>query len=263
MSLAVILDVDGTLVEGGGRVGPVLVSALQEVRERHHAILASARPLFGVQPVKDEIGFDCAAIGFNGAIAYLPGSGVIARSPLDAQALTELWHTVRHLSEGSAVFVYTDEQWHGYGAPAAIAFEQQVVHTAPAMFSASFPTAPPEDITPVYKVTVVAPTIALWREHCDQLTSAGEDRWQTSRSSPQYTEVVARGISKATPLKGLRPALNISSIVAVGDGNNDLPLFAVADHAIAMAWAPPEVRAAASEIARSHSELATLLRALR
>lgn len=61
-------------------------------------------------------------------------------------------------------------------------------------------------------------------------------------------EIQAPGISKASAIRNLAAELGVERTVVFGDNLNDLPMFAIADVAVAVANAEPEVKAAATTI---------------
>jgi 5-amino-6-(5-phospho-D-ribitylamino)uracil phosphatase len=63
-----------------------------------------------------------------------------------------------------------------------------------------------------------------------------------------WLEITAPTATKAAALVALRRELAADTLVCFGDNRNDLPMFAVADTALAVANAAPEVRAAASRV---------------
>jgi Cof subfamily protein (haloacid dehalogenase superfamily) len=64
--------------------------------------------------------------------------------------------------------------------------------------------------------------------------------WWLALTSPTGT--------KAAALTALRSELGADTLVCFGDNHNDLPMFAIADTALAVANAVPEVRRAASDV---------------
>lgn len=61
-------------------------------------------------------------------------------------------------------------------------------------------------------------------------------------------EIFAPGVSKAAAIGRVKALTGADRVVAFGDNLNDLPMFAVADEAVAVANALPEVRAAANTV---------------
>lgn len=61
-------------------------------------------------------------------------------------------------------------------------------------------------------------------------------------------EVFAEGVNKASAILNLKQALGADRLTVYGDNLNDLPMLAVADDAVAVANAMPEVRQAATRI---------------
>jgi len=75
----------------------------------------------------------------------------------------------------------------------------------------------------------------------------------TYRHGEVWLEVTAPGADKATAALALRDRLGAERLVCFGDNANDLPMFAVADHSVAVANAIDEVREAASEVTASNA----------
>lgn len=69
-------------------------------------------------------------------------------------------------------------------------------------------------------------------------------------SSQNNAEVTAKGVSKASGIQTLlhHYRLPLETALAVGDGENDLPMFRVAGHSAAMKNAPDHVKARADEV---------------
>jgi len=65
-----------------------------------------------------------------------------------------------------------------------------------------------------------------------------------------WLDIAPEGVSKAHGLRVVAEALGIpaSQVLAVGDGRNDLEMFAWAGRSVAMGQAPPEVQDAADQV---------------
>lgn len=94
---------------------------------------------------------------------------------------------------------------------------------------------------------------------CDNLTRVKMQNYFEKRKYPgvylvstseNYIEVMPRGVNKGTALKALckKIGIPIENTIAIGDYYNDLDLFKVAGHTVAMCNAPDEVKQIADEI---------------
>lgn len=99
-----------------------------------------------------------------------------------------------------------------------------------------------------------APLAAL-RERLDPVLSGchvvlGEDIY---RPGEYWLELTDLDATKATAAAALRSETNADALVCFGDNHNDLPLFAIADHSLAVANAAPRIQQAASEVIDANS----------
>ncbi len=78
-------------------------------------------------------------------------------------------------------------------------------------------------------------------------------------SSVSYIEVFSAGVSKAEAVLRLKASTGADRLVVYGDNLNDLSMMAVADEAVAVANARPEVRDAAARVIGPNSEDAVAL----
>lgn len=99
--------------------------------------------------------------------------------------------------------------------------------------------------------------------YCFARTRAHIDRWKkeleilkeeipfsTSISSPFNVEIMVADVNKATGIKEMLKyyQLKQNETLAIGDSNNDLPMFAFVNHAVAMQNASAEVQKTADEV---------------
>jgi hydroxymethylpyrimidine pyrophosphatase-like HAD family hydrolase len=96
-----------------------------------------------------------------------------------------------------------------------------------------------------------APQYSQAADHAAELAAAVLDPavygWEIGYTG--WIDVMAPGVSKATGAAMLADDLGVdpADTLVVGDGTNDLQLFAWAGHAVAMGQSPVEVKAAADE----------------
>jgi hydroxymethylpyrimidine pyrophosphatase-like HAD family hydrolase len=69
-----------------------------------------------------------------------------------------------------------------------------------------------------------------------------------------WLELTSERATKAAALAEVREEVGATSLTCFGDSPNDLPMFAVADRAVAMANGIPEIRAAAHEVIGGNAE---------
>lgn len=97
----------------------------------------------------------------------------------------------------------------------------------------------------------------------DELKACGELSLSCYRDifdkDKAFIEVFGAGVSKAAAIQRLASSLNVGRIVVYGDNLNDLPMFAIADEAVAVANAVPEVLAKADRVIGRNTEDAVAL----
>jgi Cof subfamily protein (haloacid dehalogenase superfamily) len=81
-------------------------------------------------------------------------------------------------------------------------------------------------------------------------------RAEVTVSHPEYLEFTAPGVTKGRALRWLARRLHVplGATMAIGDQHNDLEMLLAAGYGVAMAGAPPEVRAAARFVTASVAE---------
>jgi hydroxymethylpyrimidine pyrophosphatase-like HAD family hydrolase len=112
-----------------------------------------------------------------------------------------------------------------------------------------------DDLPPTAKVLLhgTHPQLSALRQSLQDRLPAGVLMTSTT---PDFLEFFAAEAGKGPALADLRSRLGVPKevVIAIGDGENDIPLFAEAGLAIAMASASPTTRAAADRIAPSSDE---------
>ena len=111
------------------------------------------------------------------------------------------------------------------------------------------------DRATVFAMTVIGPAGAVdpvaarvretWGAECH--TVLGPDLYHPDET---WLEITAAGADKGSAVA----ALGLAPVVVYGDAGNDLPMFQVADEAVAVAGAVPALRAAATRVIGSNAE---------
>lgn len=84
--------------------------------------------------------------------------------------------------------------------------------------------------------------IDKWKEELEELKK--EIDFTTSTSSKHNVEVMVANVNKATGIQQMLKHFNLpeQDILAIGDSNNDLPMFQFASYAVAMKNAPDHIQ---------------------
>ena len=258
----VVADMDGTLLDGEGRVPEGLWPLLERLSARGIAFVpASGRQYATLRDTFARAATGMTFIAENGAVVVRDGR-LLSSSPLDDEGGASVVRTVRELASGgedvglvragamTAWVERTDEHFLGAArpyyhsitpVPDLLALDEPAVKIAVHDFSEV------EDS--------VAPALAfLSGSH--QVVVSGE----------HWVDVMAPGVDKGTALRWLQTDLGVSraQTVVFGDYPNDLGMLAEAELSFAMANAHPDVLAAARYRAPANTEqgVLTVLEAL-
>jgi hydroxymethylpyrimidine pyrophosphatase-like HAD family hydrolase len=257
----VALDIDGTILDHDQRMSEPVREAVQAVaRSGVHVVLATGRSLHGTLPVLDRLGLlEGWAVCSNGTVTLrldpaLPEgyrvADVFTFDPTPALMLLR-----EHLPV--AAFA-VEEIGRGYRLTAPF---------PPGELDGDEVIVPFEDLldAPASRVIVRSPehTSADFLALTEDLGLHGVNYFVGWTA---WLDLAPSGVSKASALEVVRRRLGVSgaATMAVGDGRNDVEMFAWAARAVAMGNSEPEVKAAADEVTGGVEEdgLAVVLRTL-
>ena len=241
----VALDVDGTVLPPDHVIAPSTVAAVAAARARGvHVVLASSRGPVALEPIQEVLGLrDEWFIGYQGALVARERGGaleVLSEIRIDPAAAREAED--RAVAAGLSVGRYVGSRLRVRELTPALRLEasqtgEQLVLSTP---------EEADDDDPPHKLMVIAGGEQHWGALA-ALEAALPDTVTATLSHPGFLEITARGVDKASGIAPLaaRFGLPLEAIAAVGDGPNDLGLFAAVGHPVAMGQARAEVRAAA------------------
>jgi Cof subfamily protein (haloacid dehalogenase superfamily) len=253
---ALVLDIDGTLLDDTERVPERTFAALERARAAGmHLMLATGRSNGGVRPVLRELSLDTPAIVFNGAAVYCPREDRL----LEAYTLDEAV-VVRVLAHAGRtgllpIVARADGQ---FARPGATPEERRVLESFRRLAAMSL-DAIPTDLA--IRMTLLSET------HTDSLSLHAEvERIVDSpaymthfplaaiasmRDSPvQVVDVqpVCQGKAEALRVLSQRFGIAPERVVCVGDADNDVHMLRGAGLGVAMGNATPGARAAARRV---------------
>ncbi len=247
----VAIDVDHTLIRSDRTLAEATVDAVRDARAAGiHVTLASSRPPGGMWQYLQVLGLTAPAtfVGFQGAlVGAFDSTGALsvhATSPIDAADAHAAAEAARSLSLSTNW--YTADGWFVDALTASVEREASIVRMTPEVVADLSVLPAPlklllieerpgqvEALRPLLPVTVTAET-----------------------SNPAYLEITAAGVDKATGVQvaAEREGIQLTDVVAIGDGRNDLGLFRCAGASIAPANADPAVLAEADYVTASNDD---------
>ena len=250
----IALDVDGTILTPDHRITSPTSTAIAAARAAGITVaLASSRGPSGLRPILDELGLDDQwFIAYQGALVARWKSD----SELEALSETRLdADTARRIEDAAAgrfsVSRYTADRWQVAAIDEAIRREADITGERPIVRGPQNRFA---DEAP-HKVLLIAGDEERTAELQD--FAAGLPPTVTAAFSHRnYLEITAAGVDKSAGLVPLAEHLSVplADIAAIGDGLNDLALFAVVGTSIAMGHAADPVRRAARFVTAGNTQ---------
>lgn len=241
----VALDIDGTITsEASDRVPERTAATVAAVRAAgHDVVLASGRSLAGIFPVAAALELsDAFVVASNGAVVarLTPGmpSGyeVLAAEMLDAGPVIDL-----ALRRMPGVRIAAEEVGLGYHVSQEF---------PPGTVNGRQMPAPLDELEACWTPRLILRGPGVVEALLEPVRELGV----TAHAGSGSIDVTPPGLSKATSLEQVRQRLGVarSRVVVVGDGANDLEMFAWAHdgggRAVAMGHASQAVRQAADEV---------------
>ncbi|MFF4243915.1 HAD-IIB family hydrolase [Streptomyces sp. NPDC001822] len=245
----VATDLDGTLLRSDDTVSPRSRAALARAASagaRH--LIVTGRPVPGIRALLTGLGYDGLAVCGQGAQVYDAGSARMLRSvTLDRELADTALGKIE--AEVGQVFAAVDQD----GPDGRTLIEPGYRMPHPSLPAQRTGRRSELWAEPVIKVLIRHPELTD-----DELAAAARgavgDLASVTMAGPGTVEMAPYGVDKGTgftlaaELLGRDPA----GAVAFGDMPNDLPMFRLSGHGVAMAGGHPELRAAADEITLSN-----------
>lgn len=255
----VVLDLDGTALRSDHSISSDLIELAKELRERDVWLtLASARPPSSVQVIGDQLYCHGPWIALNGAIVFSKEDAVIWRRSLPTNALLAIGDLCTREPQIS-YNIYAGFEWFVGRYDARANAESKIVGLQPTQLVTTTSAWPMAD-----KILLIVPDGQEQRIR-NYLMSIAADIC-VSVSKPTYVEITHREANKATALAVAAKIAKIdtNSMLAAGDGENDIPMLSLCGSSIAMAHSSKAVKQAARWIVGTNDDesLTTKIRSL-
>lgn len=248
----VVTDLDGTLLDGEGRIPDRLWSVLPRLKERGILLApASGRQYATLRRLFARNAEGMAFIAENGTLVVLDGAE-LSCTPLEPEFAFELVRLVRELVE----------EGHDLGLIWCGRETAYVERTDPAFVAevAKYYSAlePVEDLLQVDEAAIKCAVFDFGRaeDGAARLLSERCAPYQVVTSSEHWVDVMSADANKGSALESLQRELGITpeQTVVFGDYLNDLEMLADAPHSFAMANAHPDVIEVARFVAPANDE---------
>jgi len=247
------LDVDGTLLDPDHRLRPREAAAIRAARAAGLAVtLATGKQFRSIRPLLTALDLDGPQICLNGA-AVTEGERAepLVFSPLRDADRRAVIAAVREaapdflISQFALDAIYADRPHPGLGVFAE--YGEQEPTLVPDLATAPLP--------PAAKILVAGPRDAIPRLRAEVTPLLG-GRVYITTTMAEFLEFFAHGADKGTALAALRARLGVprEAVVAIGDGENDIPLLREAGLAVAMGNAGRALREVADLVAPGNDE---------
>jgi Cof subfamily protein (haloacid dehalogenase superfamily) len=258
---ALALDLDGTVLKADNRLGGRTLRVLKGCLSRGIAvIICTGRSVEGAEPYRAALDARGPMVYFNGAkVVDMPGEKVLGLSLLDKDIANFCVDLSRKLGVYYQIYFSGTRNRPGdllmaeYRAEETGLYKKRTgVETAIGDLKEAL--ADPDCMGCIKGMFITDPA----RQDIIRplLIEQFGQRIYTTGTYISFLEVMSSGVSKGRGLKTAMDHLGLSSeeLIAIGDEENDLPLFDIAGFSAAPANAKPQVLAAADFRINSNAE---------
>lgn len=239
---ALISDVDGTLVRTDKSLSAANRAAARRLCEAGVALaIVSSRPPRGLAYVIEALGVSTLVAGFNGGVIATPELEVLEQHLLAPELAQEAARALE--ASGADVWVFAGQDWLIRDPDGAnVAREILTVGFGPTVV-ADFGAA----LDQAAKLVGVSSDPDLLVRCEAELSAQLSGSASVARSQSYYLDVTHALANKGEAVRAIARRLGapLNQVAVIGDGANDVAMFAAAGFSIAMGNAEPAVQAAA------------------
>jgi Cof subfamily protein (haloacid dehalogenase superfamily) len=236
-----VTDLDGTLLPNGRIVSPGNIKAVQAaVKAGVTVTIATGRMYQAALPVAEALGVNVPIITYNGALIKDTEDTVLYSQFLPTSIVGDVADFCR--AQGWYIQSYNQDELYFAEYDRFAEFyegEQQIKgHTV------GWDGLKQQNDS-VSKMLSITDS----KEETDQRVAILQERFgdqiDAVRSNARYAEIISKGVSKASGIQRLAEVLKVpmAETMAIGDGDNDLPMLHAAGKSVAMGNAGENVKA--------------------
>jgi Cof subfamily protein (haloacid dehalogenase superfamily) len=247
----VVSDVDGTLVRSDKSLSPRTVETVRALQDAGVKFtVVSSRPPRGLKMVIERLKIVAPVSGFNGGVVAAPDLSVITSHLIAADVARHTVETI--VAAGANAWVFSGEDWlvRDRNGP-RIALEQRTVGFDPTVvtnFEAGIGTAA--------KIVAVSDDFALLTKLQGEVRTSLSDDANIVRSQNYYLDFTHPLANKGQALIELTRLMAVPAActAAIGDGENDVAMFAKAGLSVAMGNANAPVKEASDFVTGNNDD---------
>ncbi len=254
----IALDLDGTLTNSEKNITPRTFDALMKAqREGVRLVLASGRPTFGIAALANQLQLaDYAGyvLSYNGGRIIDWCEKTVIFSQVVDQKLVPILYDFAEKAQLPIVTYLPDAILASKNEGEYLA-EEARINGMPVVVAQNFVEEAMQIAGGSTKFLIPGEPELLIQLESD-MKAALSEQMEVFRSAPFFLELPPKGIDKAQSLQRLLTHLGLEreSLMAFGDGFNDLSMIQFAGQGVAMANAVEEVKSIADFVTTSNEE---------
>lgn len=254
----IALDLDGTLTNSEKNITPRTFDALMKAqREGVRLVLASGRPTFGIAALANQLqlaDYGGYVLSYNGGRIIDWCKKTVIFSQVVDQKLVPILYDFAEKAQLPIVTYLPDAILASKNEGEYLA-EEARINGMPVVVAQNFVEEAMQIAGGSTKFLIPGePELLIQLE--SEMKAALSEQMEVFRSAPFFLELPPKGIDKAQSLQRLLTHLGLEreSLMAFGDGFNDLSMIQFAGQGVAMANAVEEVKSIADFVTTSNEE---------
>jgi Cof subfamily protein (haloacid dehalogenase superfamily) len=246
-----LADVDGTLVTPDKILTDQTIAAVGKLKQAGILFaVTSSRPPRGMSMLVEPLELSTPIAAFNGGLFADPDMSVIEQQVIPDDVTPEVIELLT--AHGMSVWVYRGADW--------FVLDPQGPYVAREAWTVKFDPTPIDSFTPVSDGVAKIVGVSDDRDAVQRAAAAARERFadhvSASRSLPYYADVTHPHANKGEVVCYLSKTYQIrpEEIATIGDGPNDVLMFARSGLSIAMGNASHQVQQAALRVTTSNQD---------
>ncbi|MFC6181670.1 HAD family hydrolase [Lactiplantibacillus daowaiensis] len=248
-------DLDGTLLDPTGKVNATTAQAVQE--RGLPVTLVSARAPMEMQAAVDALKLTGPQIAFNGGLIYERQAGKmipLQMHPMKHSRAEMLLNFIKNEFPGVSLSCYTRDNWYTERIDGGVRHEQRL--TGQPVQVTSYDDLMADADQRIFKITVITLDFKLISALAAALKKLNYPDISAKLSGLTYLEITSDAAQKSRGIHFIQAQYQLAKaeLAAIGDSENDLPMFAQVGMPIVMGNAAPDIQAVSPYVTKSNAE---------